>query len=465
VGPYRMHQYAKTVHGEWVNALSEARVEGVTYVCDCPERHRMKLVKPLGREDRRPFSSYFAHIAMGWRGICNPSGEGVEHRAAKHALREWMAAAGDARLLLFDDEVCTACGAAHTVCLGSHQYEILLEQWNSGKDWRYDCLVVRRDDERQTAVYALEVVVTHWSSTEKMQGTRAEGVGIAEFKAHEVLAQCAPSCSVRRSAHLKNQSPKRIRRCAQCINAADNAFRHRALESEWSPWQALADAQRVEYARLHLVRQDAEALERNDRKRAQQLEEMQVQLRTAGASIQEKALCVVCVCGECVDVASTRWGLMDLGLRRESPTRLGFCIQSDGRDGIALDFFVLVVESAWTRNGCERLQEAITTVWREHSIPREHLVAIAGETVLRHAGALTQAYRLDRGASIPIKDCLFAMLMEAENEHQLCATCGLQGHRSSGCRQRLCVRCGRRGHSFAECFARKSIHGLPLPRR
>jgi hypothetical protein len=57
-----MSQYALDWKGRWKNAVETPRERGVTYTCDCPDRHIMKLVKPLGL-GKREFRDYFAHIS------------------------------------------------------------------------------------------------------------------------------------------------------------------------------------------------------------------------------------------------------------------------------------------------------------------------------------------------------------------------------------------------------------------
>jgi hypothetical protein len=154
-----------------------------------------------------------------------------------------------------------------------------------------------------------------------------------------------------------------------------------------------------------------------------------------------------------------------------STTHLGFCVKSNDVDGRLVDFFILILERAWCvlsqtasrfhalklcRRDCKRIHKAIKTIWFTHKIPREHIVAFVGDTIL------LRACELILGKTKIFKDCLYAILIAAEREHGICATCGTCGHGSKGCKYRLCVRCGRKGHSSAECVARNSINGIPL---
>ncbi len=56
------HQYAFDISGNWVNAQQTKFKQYQIFFCECPQKHKMKLVKPSGRCDKRPFCDYFAHV-------------------------------------------------------------------------------------------------------------------------------------------------------------------------------------------------------------------------------------------------------------------------------------------------------------------------------------------------------------------------------------------------------------------
>jgi hypothetical protein len=454
------HLYALTMDGEWVNALTEVRAEGVSYQCDCPQKHRMKLVKPLGHTDKRSFKSYFAHVAVGWQGICSGGGEGKAHKQAKHLLREWMLTPG--HWIFFEETICTNCSQPRLVGFSSGDYRIILEQRSSDKAWRYDCLLVTRASTRKpTPHYALEIVSTHWSSEAKLDHTRGTGVGIAEFLAEDVIRTATAGAGKRSDLVLHNKRPLR-RKCAACKRKEVEQGMLAALEKERDEWIAQAFVQWQEYVRLDML-QAVEARSRAlRRRRVQEVAELDQMLTDGALTDRSKAMRLMRACCHLLSIESTRWGSVSLADIKDSSTQLGFRVEWGGRDGVRVAGFVLIVDDDWQRNGGELIQHALRTVWRVHDVPREYTQAISADTVLRRAAVALQAYASDYQPSLGFKDCLFAMLVQVENEHQICATCGLQGHRSFACRQRFCVRCGNRGHSFGECFARKSVHGVSL---
>ena len=59
----RDHQYALDIRGEWVNAKVTKYRKHSVFFCDCPAKHKMKLVKPSGRLGKRLFCDYFAHVS------------------------------------------------------------------------------------------------------------------------------------------------------------------------------------------------------------------------------------------------------------------------------------------------------------------------------------------------------------------------------------------------------------------
>ena len=93
------HQYALDVSGEWVDATRTEYVKHSRFFCDCPARHRMKLVKPSGSFGKRRFCDYVAHSVKRIKlndgtstplPTCASGGESELHRKAKHVLREMV---------------------------------------------------------------------------------------------------------------------------------------------------------------------------------------------------------------------------------------------------------------------------------------------------------------------------------------------------------------------------------------
>jgi hypothetical protein len=164
------HQYAMKEDGEWVHA-SKA-VKGGPYYCECPDRHALKLVHPSGREDKRKFTPYFAHYGGC---SCVSGGESQIHRLGKQRLRELASS------LSFTIEECSACERQKV--FKSNGHTVRLEIRSSDGLWRYDCLLY---DPADVAVFALEVVHTHFSSELKIDSTR-KNIGFAEFAVEDIM--------------------------------------------------------------------------------------------------------------------------------------------------------------------------------------------------------------------------------------------------------------------------------------
>ena len=176
-----MSQAAFDRLGNKVYAWSTEKKRGARYTCDCPGKHRMKLVKPLGL-GKRSFRDYFAHVSTHHSkdekpkcARCCANGESVAHRNAKHALQALQGS------FSFALRQCPDCReqVVETCARGVIDMEIASDDGR----WRYDCLL--RVDGRP--VLALEVVHTHFSSEEKVAATRADGVALAEFRVEDVM--------------------------------------------------------------------------------------------------------------------------------------------------------------------------------------------------------------------------------------------------------------------------------------
>lgn len=174
-------QYARTIHGEWVCATSTRYKQGVAFFCECPDKHKVKLVKSSGDTDKRHFRDYFAHITTGFKRDrdekttpCRSGGESQEHRNAKHKLREMVGK------FSYVSKRCTHCKT--DIIEDSRGASIELEIQSNDKRWRYDCMLVRDG----INIAALEIYHTHATTKEKIIATRSDGVQIAEFRAEDV---------------------------------------------------------------------------------------------------------------------------------------------------------------------------------------------------------------------------------------------------------------------------------------
>jgi hypothetical protein len=187
-GVDRGHQYAFDSDGNWVNAKKMIYKDYQLFYCGCPERHKMKLVKPSGLPEKRPFCDYFANIQSNPKrqksldksernvemSHCS-GGESWRHKMAKHTLRECVGS------YYFTTFRCNSCSSE--VVQDSVGCSVSMEIVSADKKWRYDCLL---EKEGQAAV-AMEVVYTHLTGSAKINSVRASGLEIAEFRADDVI--------------------------------------------------------------------------------------------------------------------------------------------------------------------------------------------------------------------------------------------------------------------------------------
>ena len=173
-------QFALDALGRWVNAVTTKQRRGVFYTCDCPAKHKMKLVKPLGL-GKRSFRPYFSRVSKHHSGVsknrtCCGGGESADHRNAKHLLKALQGR--------FRFAVRRCCGCKSQTVETCNKGTIEIELVSKDGRWRYDCMLCVDTK----PVMALEVVKTHFSSVNKISSTRAGGVGLAEFRVEDVLA-------------------------------------------------------------------------------------------------------------------------------------------------------------------------------------------------------------------------------------------------------------------------------------
>lgn len=425
---YAEHRYAKdAITGAWISAKLAPNNERA-YVCDCDTQHRLKLVRPSGEDGRRPFASYFAHINAA--NVCG-GGEGPLHRLAKHQLREWFSAeGGTTTTIAFHTLFCSLCKRASEKCeFGAHLgQQLRLERRSENGRWRYDCLIYSSAPSSVGAVYAFEVLCTHRSTRGKIKDTRASGVGIAEFRAAGVGEAIAAACrSGQTELWLENLVLQRGV-CSSCRRSMVEA----AILAEY-------DATHAEWARLEAaMASEHEAI--YERKR--HVRETRALLAQAPTQ-QQQARVLLEACG-----AVMRCGALPLHGVRHVKDSAVFAF-GDGN-------VLLVVEDDCREQGCERLHMEITLAWKRLSVPRDRVFAIAAATIARRTEQILLAalHGIAANDEVEFKDCLFPILMHAENEQQICATCGILGHRSVGCRFRRCMRCHRIGHSTHQCYAR-----------
>lgn len=214
-------KYARNQHGQWVCASDAVQDPDTSFFCDCPAMHKMKLVKPSGLPDKRSFMDYFAHVSSGHKRTsdgelvitsCCSGGESLEHKHAKHKLREMVGQ------FSFVVEKCRSCQLE--LVEDGRDAGILVEVRSDDGRWRYDCVLIRDD----VKVVALEIYHRHATTQDKVLATRQDGLQIAEFRAEDVNALVP-------GARLVNMQIRKFL-CHGCQLIAGQAFRLRCLREE-----------------------------------------------------------------------------------------------------------------------------------------------------------------------------------------------------------------------------------------
>jgi len=158
----------------------------------------------------------------------------MKHRLAKHRIREL------ASTLSFAINECRQCG--FTKNFQSNGHTVQLEVRSYDKRWRYDSVLF---DQLGTAVCALEIVNTHYSSQEKIDSTRSsncQDMGFAEFMADDVLEAM--------DGRLHNIRTMEYIDCPRCKEiAADKQRLAIAAENERLRLAMIAEHERIEMER------------------------------------------------------------------------------------------------------------------------------------------------------------------------------------------------------------------------
>lgn len=226
-------RYAKDAEsGKLCVAAEEPRASGRTYVCTCPDAHRVCLRLPSGRAGVRYVTPHFAHLCvrdeMGGKVVhgCRPGGESEEHKSAKHKLVAWQ---GRYR---FELERCPECGkAASEDCKGG---QMGIETRSDDKRWYYDVTLKRADG----STVALEVWHKHATTAEKIRSSLAQGVVVAEFRSEDIA-------SLEPGGTLRNLQCKVAHCSAQCRDSAREraaAIERREMEAKQLELKAQKEA-------------------------------------------------------------------------------------------------------------------------------------------------------------------------------------------------------------------------------
>ena len=391
----------------------------------------------------------------------------MKHKLAKHKLRELI------NSLSFPIERCASCSWQKVIHFVD--CEVRIEMQSIDGLWRYDCLVYDSDG---VAFYALEVANTHFTGMEKAELTRRDGLGIAEFLAEDVLSLIAGNT-------LLNNLMCITKLCTACERKTIRLWEIQSEEDAWKQFDMdiISEWNRIES--VEMAKLENEARNRREIQRAclsdiQQeitkwieLEQIMyiglngwfqyLQFEKQARSITtplDKSKFLIEYYQKSIELHLPRWGglYLDLkGLLRPS-SLCGFILDiSDIEDIPASSMFLMLIpDDNWESNFASRIRAELKAIWDQHSICNNLIFAV------RNSVLIYKLQDLREGLSITLTSCLFPILKEVEQQHNLCANCGKYGHTSETCQQRFCSRCGRCGHSYKECFAKRTAVGRLL---
>ena len=471
------HQFARDKDGRWMNAQKTVYDKKSRYFCECPQRHILKLVKPSGRLGKRTFCDYFAHVTKrqklfdlsanekGTIVRCCGSGESLEHRMAKHRLRELQG------LFTFEIQRCPCCRevAIEEDCSGG---TIKIEVRSVDGKWRYDCLLVRNDGSK----LALEIVHMHYTTDAKVQATRLSGIEIAEFRASEVLDMSSDG------GRLNNL----LVREANCINCLVKKgmewLRDIYVEEFWIMWdferiieEGYFTFEKRLLKKIELKRLSDEAdlkwmllVWEKENDNIKELERdiatdyishwnmLEFRKRITGLSSLEKAKLIIReYMGEFYIIHPNFSDIQLSKIWKEDENGLYFKRGDWYGGGIGEphehnDIYIYLFDNDRDIKGNQ---------WKPDGVERRFVMFLRTFKVIGDLPVMEHKIRNNHDTH-EFKDCKWPILKQLEKTFfGGCANCGIPGHTSESCRQKCCVRCGRKGHLMPDCFARKHVNG------
>jgi hypothetical protein len=454
----RDHQYAFDIHGKWVNAKQIKYSEHITYFCECPEKHKMKLVKPSGLCGKRPFCDYFAHIRTGHKKhksavkiSCSPGGESLQHRMAKHKLREMVG------FYYFSTFCCQDC--SYEKIIDSERCSVSMEVASADKQWRYDCLLLRNG----LPEVALEVFHRHLTGFTKVQSVRKSGIEIAEFRADDVMSMLNDGRTKTKLENIQIQTGK----CQDCLLKASYMWIRDCFVDDL----------------FELIRQEDSIIENYELiEELKREKEMKIKRRNEYLLKESNQWIWDCFVYEIREIQRrddeiARCSVRDYDLKKalqiSDPLKKCKVLLTLSLDRLEIDgplignvSFEKAVEwtngllvsdfdkSLPTKMMCIFLVADRSIIhnrqWKHQSVESIFHIFLNCSTILRKLSTPEES-------PVVLKNCMWPILKEVEASHGFCANCGYRGHVSDDCHFKFCVKCGRKGHLQRDCFARRDV--------
>ena len=422
------HQYALDTHGNWINAKETLYSKHNEFFCGCPQKHKMKLVKPSGNAGKRTFCDYFAHINTQdvKRRKVEPdpciqhAGESALHRMAKQRLREMHG------FFHFVAQECPQCHGDQIFerCEGGR---IGIEISSVDGKWRYDCLFVEESSKRKIA---LEILNTHASSSEKIANTRAQdGWDIAEFKATDVMTQLV----IGKNTLLHNLIAQQ-KLCQQCLmqKAAEWQeecfFEEKNVLEKWNNVELTHAYWTYEALRLH---------------RLDQISKFNNKLIVLGENNIKICKLIFTEFLLNINIQMNQGSKVKLRkIVREDSNGLLLYTQGDKHKNPRHFLYVIFTAS-------DKPEELKQIQWKQVGVARDKVVMLSAEDVVRDLDSIISQY-LKQSAHI-FHNFEWPQSKSNGAAASFCARCCIYGHTSETCGVQFCFRCSRHGHSETNC--------------
>jgi len=323
----------------------------------------------------------------------------MQHRIAKHMLRELV------NTVSFAESQCPNCYCR--VLLNLENCTIRLEMKSDDGLWRYDCMAYNEDGVK---FYALEVVNTHYSGQKKVESTRQDGLGIAEFLVSDVMQLG------RDHRTILNNLLTETKLCHSCnMKRIDQDCLWFYEKEQWG-W--------IELESLMFIAMN-DAFERA---------KLICQLKLCSDSLEQARLII--------DHSLDR-SYMYSGIHGNIELDQGcFNWQSYG---FTIDQYVIIMmDDMWDRQDGRAIHATLKSLCNARNTCIHCIMAMRINTVIN------TFQRTPQDECMKFNNCLFPILMQIQTKQNICANCGIYGHSNIQCYKKTCYKCSF-GRRFLHC--------------
>jgi len=427
------HLYAQDKNGKWHCALTSNRVDNIKYVCDCPDQHKLKLVKCKKRNGKRHFRDYFAHVAKKRKekdgrnvGTCRGYGEPIEIRNAKHKLRSMC---GN---FFFTTKKCIHC-AKKEYMLTNDGKTIDIQPVVIGDKWKLDCVLKK---EKQI-ICSFEIAHKSYVPQNKLVGVHELGIKVVEFALEEVQ-------NMQRNQELRNIMVY-LFECEDC-RLRDMLEHEKELLREYE----MSRLNEIENEINIILNFESKVLDKGYAMHA--LYSMFL-LESKNKSDIEKAILFLEKYGDSIFVQNNKF-IGKIYCHVLKKTKNGIIVMGPESKLVYIHLFCLRFSSEEEH---QIIKDTFFLAKRAHDITRDYVMFVNCSSIL-YTGfkILSACLNFD---DFELKDWKWSMLKRNEENYGECARCGFKGHESQSCKKKFCTRCFRFNHSSLECFSKCDRNG------